>query len=129
MTKHTIHVRSASDRDRAYGWVKKVPFGWLVSFSEAKRTNLQNSKMWAMLNDISTSEMLGRKETPENWKAICMNACGWDVQFLAGMDGRPFPSGFRSSQMTVKQMGDLIDFMQAAGDENGVTWKERLQYD
>lgn len=58
-----------------------------------------------------------------------MNACGWDVQFLEGLDGRPFPIGFRSSHMTVKQMIDLIEYMQAFGDENGVIWKQQLQYD
>jgi hypothetical protein len=85
--------------------------------------------MWAMLNDIAASEMLGRKHTPDDWKAIMMNGCGWEVQFLEGMDGRPFPSGFKSSQMTVKQMTDLIEYMQAEGDLHGVKWKQRLQYD
>lgn len=71
----------------------------------------------------------GMGQKPDDWKAILMNACGWDVQFLEGLDGRPFPIGFRSSHMTVKQMIDLIEYMQAFGDENGVIWKQQLQYD
>ena len=129
MTVHTINLRTEADRVRAGNWLVRAPIGWLVSFTEAKRTALQNKKMWAMLNDISASEMGGRKETPDNWKAICMNACGWEIQFLEGWDGQPFPSGFRSSRMTTKQMGQLIDWMQATGDENGVQWKERLEFD
>jgi hypothetical protein len=129
MAVHTINLRTEADRIRAANWLARVPIGWLISFTESKRTALQNKKMWAMLNDITASEMCGRKETPDNWKAICMNACGWEILFLEGMDGRPFPAGFRSSRMTRKQMGNLIDYMQAVGDENGVQWKERLEFD
>ena len=126
---HPIRIKSNRDRKKAAEWSLKAPLNWTVAFQEPKRSTDQNNKVWAMLNDISKSEMLGRKETPDNWKAIMMAACGWEVQFLEGLDGKPFPRGFRSSQMTVKQMSDLIEFMQATGDENGVIWKERLQYD
>lgn len=129
MVIEPIHIRSEGDRQKAARWSTKVPMNWHVHFKEPTRTNDQNSKMWAMLNDISKAEMCGRKETPDNWKAIMMSACGWEVQFLEGMDGKPFPSGFKSSQMTIRQMVDLIDYMQATGDENGVSWKQRLQYD
>jgi len=124
-----IRVRTDDDRRKAAHWAMKAPHNWHIIFKEPNRTNDQNSKMWAMLADISKSEPLGRKHTPDDWKAILMNACGWDVQFLEGLDGRPFPSGFRSSHMTVKQMIDLIEYMQAFGDENGVIWKQQLQYD
>jgi hypothetical protein len=53
-----------------------------------------------------------------------MAACGWEVLFLEGLDGRPFPQGFRSSQLTKSQMTTLQDFIQAWGDENGVRWSE-----
>lgn len=53
-----------------------------------------------------------------------MQACGYEVQFLMGLDGNPFPSGFRSSRMSKQQMCDLIDFIQCYGDENGVEWTD-----
>ena len=68
-----------------------------------------------------------RRHTPDDWKAIMMNACGWESQFLEGLDGRPFPQGFRSSQLTKSQMSTLIDYMQAFGDEHGVVWSEPKQ--
>jgi hypothetical protein len=58
-----------------------------------------------------------------------MNACGWEVQFIEGLDGRPFPQGFRSSRMTVKQMADLITYIMAFGAENGVRWSGENSYD
>tara|TARA_R100001086_G_scaffold180400_7_gene100212 strand:- start:5037 stop:5426 length:390 start_codon:yes stop_codon:yes gene_type:complete len=90
----------------------------------------QNAKMWAMLSDVSIAKPEGRRHTPEDWKAIFMNACNWEVQFIEGLDGRPFPSGFRSSRLNKSQMADLITFISAYGDEHGVVWtdpKERAQ--
>ena len=93
-----------------------------------RRTNAQSDKMWAMLTDISRAKPMGRRHTPEDWKAILMNACGWECQFLPGiLDGHPFPVGFRSSQMSKQQMSAMIDWMQAWGDEQGVRWTDESQ--
>lgn len=81
--------------------------------------------MWAMLTDISHAKPLNRRHTPDDWKAIAMNACGWECQFCEGLDGRPFPMGFRSSQLTKTQMSTLIDWLQAFGDEHGVKWSDQ----
>ena len=51
-----------------------------------------------------------------------MNACGWECQFLEGLDGRPFPQGFRSSHLTKSQMSNLIEWLLAFGAEHGVRW-------
>lgn len=80
--------------------------------------------MWAMLTDISKSKPDGRRHTPEDWKCLMMSACGWECQFLEGLDGRPFPVGFRSSKMSKAQMSSLIEFMQAWGDQNNVRWSD-----
>ncbi len=42
----------------------------------------------------------------------------------AVIGGNPFPSGFRSSRLTVRQMADLITFIAAYGDQRGVKWSE-----
>lgn len=48
-----------------------------------------------------------------------MNACGWECQFQEGLDGRPFPLGFRSSQMSKAQFSALIEYILAfAADHN-----------
>ena len=102
-----------------------LPMPYTVSWREGEPRSLdQNAKLWAMLSDISRAEPEGRKLTSDEWKCIFMQACGWEVQFLEGLDGRPFPAGFRSSKMTKAQMADLITFIQAKGDEWGVPWRE-----
>jgi hypothetical protein len=59
---------------------------------EPKRTLDQNNKLWAMLTDVSVAMPLGRRHTPDDWKAIFMNACGWECQFVEGLDGSPCSS-------------------------------------
>ncbi len=121
---HRIILTGAEQRQRAQKLILRAPDGYVVSLSEPKRTAEQNDRMWAMLTDISHQKPMGRAHTPDDWKAIFMNACGWECQFVEGLDGRPFPQGFRSSQMTKGQMSKMIDFMLAFGAEHQIRWSE-----
>lgn len=114
-------------RERAKLLVDRAPEGCVVNIRQPTRTDDQNAKMWAMLSDVSQAMPEGRRHTPEDWKAIFMNACGWEVQFIEGLDGRPFPQGFRSSRLTKKQMSDLIEYIQAFGDQQGVVWSDEAR--
>jgi hypothetical protein len=82
--------------------------------------------MWAMLTDVSRQkEHMGRKYTPDQWKVIFLHAIGREVQFIPALDGQGFiPWGQSSSDLSVKEMTDLIEFMFAWGAENGVTFYE-----
>lgn len=115
-------LNSAFARKRAATAAMNAPDGYILSVEEPKRTLDQNSRLWAMLSDVAMSKPQGRMHTPEEWKCIFMAACGWEVAFLPGLDGRFLPYGYRSSKLTKKQMTDLQDFIQAWGDENGVRW-------
>ncbi len=121
---HTINLNSRFQRERAKQLIDRAPEGFIMSVKEPTRTCAQSDKMWAMLTDISHAKPMGRRHTPDDWKALAMNACGWECQFVEGLDGRPFPKGFRSSQLTKTQMGTLIDWLQAFGDEHGVEWSD-----
>lgn len=121
---HLVTLNALHQRDRAKRLIDQAPPGYVVEVREPRRTLPQNDRMWAMLTDISHAKPLGRRHTPDDWKAIAMNACGWECQFCEGLDGRPFPIGFRSSQLTKSQMTTLMDWLQAFGDEHGVQWSE-----
>ena len=121
---HRIILTGEFQRQRAKALIDKAPQGYVVNVREPTRTGEQNDKMWAMLTDISHAKPMGRHHTPDDWKAIAMNACGWECQFCEGLDGRPFPLGFRSSKMTKSQMSTLIEWLQAFGDEHGVKWRD-----
>lgn len=119
---HTIILGSDYSRIAAMTVVQKAPHGSVMTVAAPKRTLDQNAKMHAMLSDISRAMPMGRRHTPDDWKAILMNACGWECQFQEGLDGRPFPMGFRSSKLTKDQMSTLIEYMNAFGAEHGVAW-------
>ena len=123
----TVILSSPYARQRAHRLIDAAPDGCVANVRQMTRTGAQNDKLWAMLGDVSQAMPDGRRHTPEDWKCIFMNACGWEVQFIEGLDGRPFPSGFRSSRMTKAQMADLITYIQQYGDEHGVRWTDEAR--
>ena len=129
MSGQTIILRSQSQRDLAKRMIDLAPEDAVVNVREATRNADQNARLWAMLSDISRAQPEGRKMGAELWKAVFMQACGHEVQFLNGLDGMPFPAGFRSSRLTVRQMADLITFIAAYGDQHGVRWSEPMPKD
>lgn len=124
MSGQTVILSTEANVERFCALARRAPRGSVGNIRAATRTNDQSSKMWAMLSDISRAKPMGRMHTPDDWKAIFMNACGWEVQFIEGLDGRPFPQGFRSSRLTVKQMSDLIEYMTAFCAEHQVELSE-----
>ena len=84
--------------------------------------------MWAVLADIAKSEPEGRQWTRETWKCAFMHARGHQIQFAEALDGSgPFPMGFKTSQLGVREMADLITFIQEYGDRHSVKWTEKIR--
>lgn len=120
----TIIVRSQSQRDFAKAMIDRAPADAVVTIKEATRTVSQNDRLWAMISDVSRAKPEGRMHTPEVWKCLFMNSCGHAVQFELGLDGKPFPVGFRSSRLTKSQMSDLMEFVSEYGARHGVNWTD-----
>lgn len=120
----TVILHGPSQRAFAKELIDRAPMNAVLTVREATRTTDQNSKLWAMLSDVSRSMPDGRRHTPEVWKTLFMHACGHAVQFEMGLNGQPFPSGFRSSKLTKGQMIDLIESIYAYGAEHSVVWTE-----
>jgi len=126
MGRALVVIVSDKFRAKAAHWVNVAPVGTRVEFKSPKRTLPQNSRLWAMLTDIATQcEHAGNHYTPDQWKVIFMHACGREVQFLPGLDQKTFiPWGQSSSDLSIKEMTDLIEFMFAWGSEHGVVFSE-----
>ncbi|MCW2303230.1 hypothetical protein M2324_001623 [Rhodovulum sulfidophilum] len=120
----TVILRGPGQRQFAKQMIDAAPQDGVVRISEAARNNDQNARMWAMLSDVSRAKPEGRRHTPEVWKALFMHALGHETRFEMGLSGEPFPIGFRSSRLTVRQMADLITFIAEYGDRHGVRWTE-----
>jgi NinB protein len=125
MAGQTVILHGKSQREFAHKLIDAAPVGAVLNVREAKRTNDQNAKIWAILSDISRAKPEGRMWTPETWKCAFMHVLGHQVQFCEGLDGSgPFPLGFRSSKLSVKQMTDLIETAYEYGARHGIVWSE-----
>lgn len=121
----TVILHGKSQREFAKRMIDVAPVDAVLTIREATRNLDQNAKMWALLSDVSRSKPEGRRWTPETWKAAFMHVLGHQVQFCEGLDGSgPFPLGFRSSRLTVRQMADLITTIIEYGDRHGVKWTD-----
>jgi len=125
----TIILRGAMQRALAHDLINRAPDGYVVTVKEQARNNDQNAKMWAMLSDISRAKPDGRSHTPETWKNLFMHALGHETRFEMGLNGEPFPAGFRSSRLSKSQMADLITFIAEYGDRHDVQWSEPNPYE
>ena len=125
MSQHFL-LTGKTSRQAACDVIWQAPAYASATIKPQKRSDDQNAKMHAMLSEISRAKPLGRMHTPDVWKALMMKACGHAVQFVNGIDGEPFPIGFRSSRLSKAQMSDLIEFMYQFGAENGVRWSNEM---
>ncbi len=120
MSRALLVLNSRAVRERAAHWCMTAAPGTRVEFRKPTRTTDQNSLLWVYLTKVSSAQPGGRKLSPDVWKALFMHACGHAVQFEQGLDGSPFPLGFRSSKLTKAEMSDLLDFIGAWAAENGI---------
>ena len=126
MTRALVIIRTSADRDLICKWARGVPFGSRVEFKAPKRTPPQNDRFWAMLTDVATQkEHAGRKYTADQWKVLFLHAIGREVQFIPSLDNSTFiPWGQSSSDLSVGEMKELMDFIEAWGTQNGVEFHE-----
>ncbi len=123
MSKRTYVLHTPLIRENACRAIIKAEPGYVVTIAEPTRSSAQNSRMWAMLTDIADAQPEGRQWTPETWKSAFLHYLGHQVRFCEGLMGTgPFPMGFHSSRLSVREMADLITCIQQYGDEHGVKW-------
>lgn len=78
-----------------------------------------------MLTDIVLQYNFGRPYTTDEAKVVFLQACGKEFTVLPTLDGKGFvPYGQSSSDLSVSEMSDLIEFMLAWGAENGIRWSD-----
>lgn len=121
-----IIINGQADRDKAARWAQGVPIGSRIEFKETKRSVPQNDRFYAMLTDIAAEmKKRGREHDVSQWKVIFMAAFGHEVRFLPSLDLKSFiPLGHSSSDLSVKEMSDLMEFVTAWAAENNVPLRD-----
>ena len=88
--------------------------------SEKTRSLQANARMWAMLSDLSRQVIwYGQKLAAEEWKDV-LTAGLKRQKVVPGIDGGFVVIGARTSKMTVKEMAELMELMEAFGAQQGV---------
>lgn len=129
-----IHQRSDWNRvfDYARGLNNYPKRGFQVSVQNETRTDAQNRLLWDLLGEFEKQKatIRGREFTRDAWKAIFMNACGFDSDMLPTLDGkRFFAEGYRSSKLKVPEMTLLLERIFQEGAERGIKFRQTRELD
>jgi len=92
----------------------------VVEVREETRSLAQNARLWAMLTDISKQvDWYGQKLTPDEWKDV-FSAAMKRTKVVPGLDGGFVVCGQSTSKMTIAEMCEMQELMEAFGAQKGV---------
>jgi len=104
-----------------------VDGSWSVTFKETNIRNLeQNAKMWAMLQDFSKQLVWhGFRLSREEWKDF-FTAGLKKFKIVPDMNMSGFIAvGGHTSTMTLKEVAELIELMNAFGSEHNILFTSK----
>ncbi len=122
MSRVAIILASPQSRAQAKLWVDKAPKFTRFELKESKRTLPQNALMWSLLTELARKlDWHGQRYSADDWKDYAMHALKRG-RWMPSEDGGMVPIGMRTSDLSVEEMGDLIEFLHAFAARNGITW-------
>lgn len=126
MSRWTIIIRGEADVAKAAMWARNAKPGMRIEFKEAKRTNEQNDRMWAMLTDVACQvKYHGLTLKPDDFKLIFLDALKREVRMVPNLDGNGFVNlGRSSSDLSKAEMSDLMTIIEAFGANHGVVFND-----
>lgn len=85
------------------------------------RSAQANARMWAMLTDVSRQVIWhGQRLAAEDWKHV-LSAALKKQRIVPNIEGNGFVVlGLSTSRMTVAEMAELMDLIEAFGAQQGV---------
>ncbi len=106
-------------------WAMQAPDGWAAVFKPPTRSLEQNSRLWALLHDVSAQvDWYGKRLTPEDWKHVFSSSLR-KLEVVPNLEGNGFVAlGLSTSRMSKREFGDLMTLIEAFGADRGVTWSE-----
>lgn len=126
--KQVYHLIDQNRKNNAISFIQQLPTDTqkplVVTIQERTRNLEQNARLWCTLRDISEQVVwYGRKMDSECWKHV-FTAALKRQETAPGIDGGFVVLGQSTSKMTVREMSELIELMNAFGAERGVKWSE-----
>lgn len=132
----TFILESERDRGFALSAVMKAPLGRQVRISKPTRTNEQNSRLHALLTDLSEQLIwppppanTGELHDLEYWKRACtltwLHETNAHPEIITTLDGQHIGLFVpRTSELDVTEAASLNVWIEAFGSLNGVVWTE-----
>jgi len=107
---------------RAIEAIRSAPPGARVEIKAPKRTLPQNDRMWAMLTDLSQQlAWHGQRLTADDWKVVLLAGLKQEMRLVPNINGNGFVQlGRSSSDLSVEEMSQLMDLIEAFGAQHGV---------
>lgn len=135
MAHALVVIHNEDERQRALRFIQAAPIGTRLDIKGPIRTMPQNSRMWAMLTDISEQMGAnGRKGKTDFWKRLFLDQLRHEqeieqevVPSLYG-DRMLIVGDDSSSNLTIPEMTDLIELMFKFGAENDIKWSDPNQW-
>lgn len=125
--KRTFFLVHDIARAGAVEAVRSAPPGWVVEVKPKTRSIEQNARMWAMLAEVSRQVVWhGRRLTSEEWKFV-FSAAIRKQEVVPNLDGSGFVVlGQSTSQMSVREMSELIELVHAFGAQHNVRFADEV---
>ena len=125
----TVIINGDKTRENASHYVSIAPLGTTVTFKAPKRTLPQNDRLWAMLTDVAAQlDWHGVKIKANDWKIVFLDSLKREVRAVPNIDGTGFVNiGTSSSELSVAEMGDLMEIIAAFGASHGVVFHDGEQ--
>jgi len=102
-------------RRNAIQAIRDANDGTEIILKPSTRTVIQNSKMWAMLTEVSEQvPWYGQHLTKDEWKDV-FSASLKRQKVVPGLDGGFVVCGMATHKMSKREMIDMIDVMYAFG--------------
>lgn len=127
MARQSYTLYEPEQRVKVAKIVAALPKFSRVEIKGPARTLDQNSKLWAMLTDLSEqAEWAGKKRSTGDWKDLMTAAVkvAAGLEAVPGLEGGLMILGLHTSDLDVAEMADVITYMLKWGDEHGVVWSD-----
>ncbi|CAB4132007.1 Recombinase NinB [uncultured Caudovirales phage] len=111
-------------RMTAHGAIDRAPDGYVIEIKPPKRSLEQNARLWASLNEIAQNVVWhGKKLSSDEWKII-FSAALKKQEVMPGIDGGFVAMGQSTSNMTIKEMSEMLEIIYVFGAQHDVIFKE-----
>ena len=102
----------------------------VLAVTRQTRSDDQNRRMWALLGEIAEQvDWHGQKYDAETWKILLMRGWGREARLIPAVGGGVTMIDDRSSRLTVGEMAEFQEYVEAFGVDHGVRFRAPERYE